>query len=210
MKIGIIGTGNMGRALFGSRDLAKAEAAAASAPGSAQAGDFDAAAAFGDVLLYTVRDVLPSSLLREPQALDGKIVIDCNNSNVLGFDVPDPQGRRGLHFVPTVPSLAEQLAADIPRAQVVKAFNTVPSPVLDLSREQLRPHRVPVFLCADDVRAKWVVNGLVEDAGFVGVDSGDLEYARLVEGVADFLRFQILGLGRGLRATVSVNVLPEL
>jgi predicted dinucleotide-binding enzyme len=56
MRIGIIGTGNMGRALglrwargghdvlFGSRDLSKAETAAASAPNSAQAGDFDAAA----------------------------------------------------------------------------------------------------------------------------------------------------------------------
>ncbi len=85
MKIGIIGTGNMGRGLrwareghhvlFGSRDLSKAKAVAVSGPGSAQAGDFDAAAAFGEVVLYTVRDVLPSSLLREPQALAGKVVI---------------------------------------------------------------------------------------------------------------------------------------
>ena len=56
MKIGIIGTGNMGQALglrwarvghdvlFGSRDLSKAETIAASGPDSTQAGDFDSAA----------------------------------------------------------------------------------------------------------------------------------------------------------------------
>jgi predicted dinucleotide-binding enzyme len=229
MKIGIIGTGNMGRALglrwasaghevlFGSRDPAKAEAVAASAPGMARAGDFDAAAAFGTVILYSVRDVLPSRLLRSPEllVLDGKIVIDCNNSDILGVDVPDPERRPGLHFIPPVPSIAERLAADVPRARVVNAFNTVPAPVVEREREALRSHRVSVFLCADDARAKSVVVGLAEEAGFVGVDSGELERAQLeraqlVEGLADFLRFQILELGRGPHATVSVQVLSDL
>ncbi len=60
MKIGVIGTGNMGRTLgprwastghqvlFGSRDLAKAKAVAARASRSGQASVFDEAAAFGD------------------------------------------------------------------------------------------------------------------------------------------------------------------
>src|ERR1700732_2762683 len=73
MKIGILGTGNMGRALglqwarnghqvlFGSRDRSKAEAVAAYGHGHAQAADLDAAAAFGEVILYTVRDILPST-----------------------------------------------------------------------------------------------------------------------------------------------------
>src|SRR5262249_46801137 len=124
MKIGIIGTGNMGRALglgwaraghevfFGSRDRSKARLVAAHGSPSTRAGDFDSAVEFGDVVLYTVRDVPPSSLLREPSALTGKILIDCNNSAILGLDVPDPQGRRGVHFSSTVPSLAERLAAD--------------------------------------------------------------------------------------------------
>jgi 8-hydroxy-5-deazaflavin:NADPH oxidoreductase len=67
MNIGIVGTGQMGRALglrwagaghrvlFGSRDLNKAKAVAASAPGRAEAGDFDAAAAFGEVVLQIGR-----------------------------------------------------------------------------------------------------------------------------------------------------------
>src|SRR4051812_46576421 len=112
MNIGVIGTGNMGQALglrwaqnghhllFGSRDREKADALAFRAPPRARGGDFDAAAQFGDVALYTVRDVPPSKLLKNPQALAGKIVIDCNNSDIPGdFQFPSP-----------IPSLAEKLA----------------------------------------------------------------------------------------------------
>jgi predicted dinucleotide-binding enzyme len=221
MRIGIIGTGNMGRALglrwargghdvlFGSRDLSKAETVAASAPNSAQAGDFDAAAAFGDVVLYTVRDVFPSSLLSKPQALAGKIVIDCNNSAILGLDIPDPDHRPDVHFATPIPSLAERLAADAQGARVVKAFNTIPSKIIELDREKLAPHRISVFLCSDDPQAKAIVSGLAEELAFVSVDSGELEHAQLVEAVADFIRFQILSMGLGPFATISVHLVPN-
>src|SRR3954469_4045492 len=150
MKISIIGTGNMGRALgtrwsraghevlFGSRDPAKATAAASAASATARAGDFDAAAAFGDVVLYTVRGIAPSQLLRDRAALAGKIVIDCNNSDA------DPV-RPGEFLPPPVPTFAEQLARDVPVARVVQAFSTVPHRVLELDRAQLAPRRVSVF-----------------------------------------------------------------
>jgi len=85
--------------------------------------------------------------------------------------------------------LAEQLAADIPSARVVKAFNTIPYAVAELECEKLTPYRVSVFLSSNDSPAKAVVKNLVEELGFVSVDSGQLERARLVEAVADFLRF---------------------
>jgi predicted dinucleotide-binding enzyme len=217
MNIGIIGTGHMGRTLglgwaraghrvlFGSRDLEKAKSVAAGVIG-AEAGDFDAAAAFGDVVLYTVRGIFPSQLLRAPQALAGKVVIDCNNSDIPGYNaLSDP--RAAFRFAPPVPSLAERLAADVPDARVVKAFNTIPDVIFDLDRERLAAHRVSVFLCADDEEAKAVVKTLVEALGFVAVDSGELERAQLVESVADFLRFQIIGMGLGPFATLSLNVL---
>lgn len=87
---------------------------------------------------------------REPRALSGKVVIDCNNSEILGLDIPNPVDRPGLHFTIPVPSLAERLAADVPDARVVKAFNTMSSQVLDLDRDKLAPHRISVFLCSDD------------------------------------------------------------
>jgi 8-hydroxy-5-deazaflavin:NADPH oxidoreductase len=220
MKIGIIGTGNMGRALglgwarvghevlFGSRDPNKAKAIAADGTGSTQAGDFDAAAAFGEVILYTVRDRFPSSVLKQPQALAGKILIDCNNSAILGLDVPDPDKRPGIHFTTPVRSHAERLAADTPRARVVKAFNTMAAQVIALERDALAPRSVSVFLCSDDAQAKSVVKELAEELGFVGVDCGALERARLVEAVGDFIRFQIIEMGLGPFATISVNVAP--
>jgi predicted dinucleotide-binding enzyme len=53
------------------------------------------------------------------------------------------------------------------------------------------------------------VKGLAEELGFVGVDSGELERARLVEAVADFIRFQIISMGLGYFATISIQVVPE-
>jgi 8-hydroxy-5-deazaflavin:NADPH oxidoreductase len=218
MKIGVIGTGNMGRALglgwarmghevlFGSRDPNKAKAIAASGTDSTQIGDFDAAATFGEVILYTIRDRFPSSVLKKPQALSGKIVIDCNNSAILGLDVPDPGKRPGIHFSTPVPSHAERLAADVSGAHVVKAFNTMASQIIELDQDELSQRRVSVFLCSDDARAKSVVKGLAEELGFVGVDCGELERAQLVESVGDFIRFQIIGMGLGSLATISLNL----
>jgi 8-hydroxy-5-deazaflavin:NADPH oxidoreductase len=218
MKIGIVGTGNMGRALglgwargghevlFGSRDLNKAKAIAAKGTGSTQAGDFDAAAAFGEAILYTIRDRFPSSLLKKPQALSGKIVIDCNNSAILGLDVPDPGNRPGIHFSTPVLSHAERLAADVPEAHVVKAFNTMASQLIELGHDELARQRVSVFLCCDDAKAKAIVKELAEELGFIGVDCGELERAQLVESVGDFIRFQIIGMELGPFATISLNL----
>jgi predicted dinucleotide-binding enzyme len=107
-----------------------------------------------------------------------------------------------------IPSLAERLAASAPRARVVKAFNTMASQVIELDRDELARRRVSVFLCSDDAQAKSVVKGLAEELGFIGVDCGGLERAQMVEAVGDFIRFQIIGMGLGPFATISVNVAP--
>jgi len=213
MKIGILGTGNMGRALgvrwaraghdvvFGSRDPDKASAAARAAGDTARSGDLDAAAAFGDVVLYTLRGIPPSQVLRAPSALAGKVVIDCNNSD---FDASRPG-----EFLPApVPSYAEQLALAAPGARVVQAFNTVPHRIIELDRGRLDSLGISVFLCADDAAAKATVSRLAEDLGFVGVDSGELRRARLVDGIVDFIRFQIATMGRGPFTTISLGSVP--
>jgi len=211
MNIGIIGTGNMGGALgarwstnghsvlFGSRDRGKAKAAAARVAGAAEAGDLDEAAAFGDVVLYTVRGIFPSVLLRNPRALAGKIVIDCNNTDLDG-------DMRPIGVDPGGPTLAEQLAADVPDARIVKAFSSVPHWIIELDRETLAPYRISVLLCADDLAAKATVKGLAEELGFVGIDCGPLKRSRVVDGATDFLRFQIGGMGLGPCAALSLNV----
>ncbi len=126
MKIGIIGSGNMGRSLgtlwaeqehqvfFGARDAEKGRAVAQAVLGT-QGGTNDEAAAFGDVLLWTARGANPASVLASIDILAGKILIDCNNS-----EIPE-----GFAFPPIVQSLAEKLQAEVPHTRVVKAFNTI-------------------------------------------------------------------------------------
>jgi predicted dinucleotide-binding enzyme len=212
MNIGIIGCGNMGGALgtrwaraghtvlFGSRDPEKARALAEKAAPSATSGDFDAAAAFGEVLVYTVRGILPRELLRAPASLAGKVVIDCNNTDMTSEGRP-------LATNPGEPTLVERLAADVPDARVVKAFTSIPRPVIELERDVLAAARVATLLCGDDSNARAVVKHLAEELGFVVIDCGALDASRIVDGAADFVRYQIAKMGLGPFVTLQVNVL---
>lgn len=210
MKIAIVGSGNMGRSLgilwaeqghkvfFGSRDAQKASSVAEFAGRGTQGGTNDEAAAFADVILWTARGIMPSNLLSNPQVLDGKIIIDINNQ-----DIPE-----GFAYPAIVESLAEKLAAVVPNACVVKAFNTMAQEVFELAPEPLRDYGVSVFVAGDDEQAKATVMQLAKEIGFLPVDSGVLRNARLIEGLGDFIRMIMIGQQQGSYATISVNVLP--
>lgn len=211
MKIGIIGSGNMGRSLgilwaeqghevfFGARTVEKGQAVADLAGQGTQGGTNDAAAAFGEVLFYSIRGVHPADVLTSIAVLDGKILIDPNN-----FSIPE-----GFAYEPISKSLAENLAEQVPDAVVVKAFNTMAQEVFELAPDPLRTHQVSVFVASDNAAARQTVIQLAEEIGFVGVDSGGLRSARLLEGLGDFIRLMIGSQGLGSYATISVNVLPE-
>ncbi|RUT07695.1 hypothetical protein DSM106972_019550 [Dulcicalothrix desertica PCC 7102] len=211
MKIGIIGSGNMGRSLgilwaeqghqvfFGSRDSEKGKAVAQKAGLGTQGGTNDEAAAFADVILWTARGVMPSELLSNKEVLNGKIIIDCNNQ-----DIPEE-----FAYPAIVESLAEKLASDVPNARVVKAFNTMAQEVFELAPAPLKDYQVSVFVAGDDEQARSTVMQLATVIGFAPVDSGVLRNARLVEGLGDFIRMIMIGQQQGSYATISVNVLPK-
>ncbi len=210
MKIGIIGSGNMGRSLgilwaeqghqvyFGARTAEKGKNVAESAGHSTQGGANDEAAAFGEVLLYTIRGVNPGEVLSNVEVLSGKVLIDCNN-----FEIPE-----GFAYPPIEQSLAEKLALEVPKARVVKAFNTMAQEVFELAPTPLKDYKVSCFIAGDDEEARNMVMKLAEDIGFDPVDCGGLRNARLLEGLGDFIRLMIAGQKLGAYATVSVNVLP--
>jgi 8-hydroxy-5-deazaflavin:NADPH oxidoreductase len=210
MKIGIIGSGNMGRSLgilwaeqghqvfFGTRTAEKGKAVAESAGQGTQGGTNDEAAAFGDVLLYSARGVDPVEVLSSTAVLMGKILIDPNNSTI-----PEE-----FAYEPIEKSLAEILAEQVPNAIVVKAFNTMAQEVFELAPEPLRGHGVSVFVASDNEAARQTVMQLAEEIGFVAIDSGRLRNARMIETIGDFIRFVIIGQQQGSYATISVNVLP--
>jgi predicted dinucleotide-binding enzyme len=188
MLIGIVGVGPVGRTLgtawaraghevaFGSRDLARAGEVAMGLAG-ARAVTQEEAAAFGEVVLWTPRGVMPD----DPDILAGKIVLDPNNRGAGPADnyaSPRPQG----------PSLAERLQAAAPRARVVKAFNTVVMRLLSENPERLRMSGAQVLLAGDDATAKTVAATLAGDIGLGVVDLGGLEAAWLAETMADAFR----------------------
>ena len=211
MKIGIIGSGNMGRSLgilwaeqghevfFGARTPEKGQEVAASAGHKTQGGSNDEAAAFGAVLLYAVRGVNPAEVFSSIDILDGKIIIDCNNQ-----EIPENFAYRAI-----TRSLAEKLAAEVPKARVVKAFNTMAQELFELAPDPLKNYNVSVFVAGDDVSAKQAVMQLAAEIGFQPIDCGELRHARLIEGTGDLIRLLMIQQHMGSFATISVHALPS-
>lgn len=184
MQLSIIGTGNMARGigtralagghsvtLFG-RDAGKAqELARELGPGAAAAGADDALVGELVVLAvpYTaVADVLAAYGTR----LDGKVLVDITNP--MDFATFEP-------IVPEAGSAAQQIAAAVPAARVVKAFNTTFAGTLVAGEVDGKP--LDVFLAGDDAQAKQLVAQLVLDAGLRVIDAGPLRRAAALEGL---------------------------
>jgi len=210
MKIGIIGSGNMGRALgvrlagaghdlfFGARREGQAAAAAARAGHGARAGSNEDAAAFGDVLLWTMREPDPTAVLADVTLLEGKVVLDVNNRDY-------GAARDGRWFEA---SLGERLQAAAPGAKVAKAFNTIAMEAFDTSADALRASGAQTFL-AGNAEAKAVAKELAESLGFAAVDAGASPFAmRAVEALADVVRLLMIDGGRGGRAHLVLAELP--
>jgi predicted dinucleotide-binding enzyme len=211
MKIGVLGSGNMGRSLgllfaeqghevlFGARDVAKARAAAELSSRPSRSGSILDAAEFGEVLIYGVRAVWPAELLgSNAGVLAGKILIDMNN------DETRTDGGIG----PVGDSLAEKLQSAAPAAFVVKAFNTMAQEVFEVPTSELLKANVNVYLASDHAPAKTRVAELARSIGFEPVDMGGLKYARMLEGLADVTRHLLMDLGHPLPTAILVRNLP--
>jgi 8-hydroxy-5-deazaflavin:NADPH oxidoreductase len=210
MKIGIIGSGNMGRALgilwaeqghevfFGARTAEKGQEVAAIAGHKTQGGSNDEAAAFGTVLLYTVRGVNPANVFSLVSVLDDKILIDCNNQ-----EIPE-----NFEYPAITLSLAEKLAAEVPKARVVKAFNTMAQELFELAPDPLRDYNVSVFVSGDDQSARQTVMQLAQEIGFNPIDCGKLRHARLIESAGDLIRLLMIQQQMGSNTTISIHTLP--
>ncbi|KAH0443722.1 hypothetical protein KCU90_g1199, partial [Aureobasidium melanogenum] len=145
----------------GPQTLTSTAAALGCALGTAQE-----AAKFGDVVIVAVPfgsiGALPAA------ALDGKIVIDtCNH-------YPDRDGAiEALASGSTTTS--QMLAAKLPGAKVVKAFNAILAKDLETDGKPAdAPNRRALPFAGDDEQAKHVVSGLLDQFGFDPVDAGTL------------------------------------
>lgn len=191
MKIAFIGYGNMAEALavkwkskhelfVGGRNPDKAKALAEQLGNNCRHGDSNDAVAFGDVVvLATPHDAVFETIQScgGADAFAGKIVIDINNpvADVTANDFTTKSYPEG--------SLAEAIAAKIPDAHVVKAFNMCQAEVWKRDG-QWDGRELVVLFCGDDANAKHAMSGLIEDLSFEPLDLGELKYARLLEPAA--------------------------
>ncbi len=206
MKIGIIGSGNVGSALgkiwagkghevmFSSRHPEKIKALAESVGKNACFGLPVDAAKFGDVVALAVPWDQAENALKSAGSLDGKILIDCTNPLKPDFS--------GL-AVGLTTSAAEEDAKVAKGARVVKAFNTTFA-VLMASESRLFGELAPTgFYCGDDIAAKAVVSGLIKDTGLDPLDAGPLEMARYLEPMA----FLMMDLGFNQKMGTNIALL---
>ena len=205
MNITIIGTGNMARgiatrALEGGHGVtllgteqAKAEALAAELPGKAQAGAVGDPLS-GDVVVLAVwYQAVPDVLARYGDQLDGKVVVDITNP-------VDPETYAPLTV--EAGSVAQEIAATVPGAKVVKAFNTTFAGTL--AEGQVAGTQLDVFLASDDDEAKATVSQLAADGGLRAIDVGPLALAHQLEGVGYVNMAIQAGLGTNYGSALKV------
>lgn len=184
MKIGIIGSGNVGKALAGSATKAghdvtiaaahpdHAKQAATETGAHAAASNHDAVKDAELVVLAVPSnkaDEIVASLARE---LDGKVIVDVTNR----VNPQDPgQVMDGS-------SVSEKLQHQLPKAKVVKAFNyAFASRMAD---PKVDGTRLDGYVAGDDEQAKKKTLDFVQSLGFRPIDAGPLAMARALESMA--------------------------
>jgi len=133
---------------------------------TAQAATVEDAASFGDVVLVAIPFGRYRGLPAAPLA--GTIVVDAMNYY---------PGRDGnfAELDDDSTTSSELLAAHLPEARVIKAFNTMRAqPLGDRGAPGGGEDRLVLFVAGDDREAKDRVSALIEEIGFAPLDAGGL------------------------------------
>ncbi len=170
-RIGIIGDGNVGSALRRGLERAGHEVRAV---GKEPAAVRETGTWAEIVILAVPFGAVGAAVSALGSGVDGKIVVDVTNALT-----DDMQLALGC-----TTSGAEELQKKVPRAKVVKAFNTVFAGTMDSGR--VEGQELTVFAAGDDPGAKQQVLALERDIGFDAVDAGPLKNARWLETLGYF------------------------
>ncbi len=183
MRIAIIGSGNVGKALAGSatraghtvtiasRNHEKAQEAAKATNAQAAHSIQEAVRDAELVVLAVPADKVDEVVGALSSDLDGKVIVDVTNR----VNPQDPgQVLDGS-------SVAERIQKKVPKAHVVKAFNyafasRMAQPTFDGTQ-------LDGYVAGDDEAAKQKALQLVESIGFRPIDAGPLAMARALEGM---------------------------
>jgi len=202
MKIGVIGTGVVGKTLaagfrkhghevaIGTREPDKLKEWA-SQVGGVQVGSSAEAAKFAEVVVLAVAGsaAKQAAELAGADNLAGKTVIDACNPIGGG---PPVNGVLSF-FTATNDSLMEQLQKAFQAAHFVKAFNSVGS--AQMVNPQFAGGSPTMFICGDNSEAKKTVAKLLDQFGWETEDMGAVEAARAIEPLCRL--WCIPGVGKG-------------
>lgn len=183
MKLAIIGSGNVGKALATSAVRAGHEVAltastpehaadAAQKTGATAAPSNAVAAAGADIVILAVPAASAAAIVSDlGSALEGKTVIDITNR----VNPQDPGA------VLDGDSVTEQIQVLVPGAHFVKAFNTNFASVM--ANPTIDGAPVDAYIAGDDAGAKALVIELARSIGFRPLDVGPVAIARVLEGM---------------------------
>jgi predicted dinucleotide-binding enzyme len=180
-KIGIIGSGHVGRALgtvwanagnevmFSSRNLDNDKKIAAEVGAGARAGSPQEAAAFGQVILFAIPySAFPDLIKSFGNSLNGKLVINASNP------FPQRDGAIGADAQAKGAGLFD--AQLLPQSHIVRAFNALGSARMASAHEE--PGKIGMPIAGDDKKAIEVARQLVREIGFEPVVVGGLDMGK--------------------------------
>jgi predicted dinucleotide-binding enzyme len=190
MKVGILGSGEVGRALgkgfaarghdvkLGSRNTKSKELLAwlKDTKGKASTGSPKEAVAHGEVIVLAVLGSAVDDAidLAGRENFDGKVVID--TTNPLDFSKGMPPGL----FLGTTDSLGERIQRRLPKAKIVKCFNIVGN--ASMVDPNLPGGPPDMLIAGDDPAAKKKVTGILKEFGWPGsIDVGGIDGSRWLE-----------------------------
>ncbi|MBI4044976.1 MAG: NAD(P)-binding domain-containing protein [Candidatus Diapherotrites archaeon] len=186
-KIGVIGSGTVGQVLangftrhgfdvmIGTRAPEKMVEWKQKSGG--KAGNFEETAKFGDVIVMATKGLMAENAIRlcGQENLSGKTVIDVTNP----IDDQKPPTNGVLHYFTSLEeSLMERLQRTAPRANFVKAFNSVGNAFMVNPEFGDTP---TMFICGNSEDAKKEVSEILSLFGWEAMDMGKAESARAIE-----------------------------
>lgn len=182
LKIGIIGTGNIGGALaqhwakaghelvISSRHPEELQKLAQSLGPKVRVGTPQEAAQFGDIILLSVPYKATPDIGRDlANEIKGKILLDTGN--------PYPMRDGAMAVDARKRGTGVTSKEFLPDVRLVRAFNAINSNNLERDGNH-KPERYAIPLASDDAAALQVAERLVRDAGFDPVVVGGLARAR--------------------------------
>jgi predicted dinucleotide-binding enzyme len=188
-KVAVLGSGVVGEVLAngflkhdyevmrGSRDPAKLGEWKNKSGGKASTGTFEQAAAFGEIVVLSVKGGAAESILKSLPvgSITGKTIIDTTNPIA---DLPPTNGVLSF-FTSLNDSLMERLQKIAPSANFVKAFNSVGNALM--INPQLPGGKPTMFICGNNDSAKDQVQVILTQFGWEVNDMGKAEAARAIE-----------------------------